>query len=292
MRISFAEGYRAICWAYVKYDKREQREKFASYIFSYLSSVGINPYLGVCFGKYSRIIDFFHQSAKVATFHLGMIQEKIQKDMAADGVKCAFSTVLCKPFEKEPCKNESIPPINAYTFFRPNSKDLPYERVLSLCKEIRKNELDVIVEAYWNNSMYPLVVITRGKNYQSVVENIDRLRKNSEWAIDSSSYITLKINPSNCKPIEDEVNGNVTAALFFKVQSLSDIDINNVRIRSENVKLLLRCPAEAFGWYDFCDVVLCRNLFDLYEYGQKLKDLSSGKITFTSTALLREGKIV
>lgn len=286
MPISFREGYRTVSWIYAEYDKNEQRKEFASMIFDYLSKARIEPYLGVCFGKFSRVLDFFHRSAKNASFHLGNIQSMVN----IEGIRCSFSTILCKPFDDQVSHDNDVPAVNAYTFFKPASENLPYDQVLDLCRSLRGGENRVSSEAYWNNSMYPLVIITRGQDYHSVVEFIRRLRIQSEWAVDSSSYITLKIDSSTHDPVKDETKGIVSAIIYLKLRSLSDID----KIIAHLSGIHTRCPfpAERFGWYDICDIISCKTLYELYENGLKLKTKYKDTITFTSSLLLKEGGLL
>jgi len=112
----------------------------------------------------------------------------------------------------------------------------------------------------------------------------------SEWAVDSSSYITLKIDPLSGKPVKDKPDGKVSAFVYLKLSSLSHI--NMVKNLVPCAHSLFSHPLERFGWYDLCYWVSCRNLYELYENGRKLKDQSDGKITFTSALLLREGESV
>jgi hypothetical protein len=280
MALSFNEGYRAISLAYVAYGRPEEREQFASNVYSYLSSFNIDSYVGICFGKYSRVVDFSHRSAKIASFHLGKIQQKMEED----GIQCSFSTVLCKPFKTTIVHSKEKLSVYAYTFLKPIGDSFNYSGVLSLCKEICEGNLNIDIEAYWNNSLYPLIIITRGRNYQDTVESIVRLRKQSETAVDSSSYITLRVDSRTHEPVQDEVNGKVFAIFFSKLAALSKIDVTQTRLPS--AQSVLPNPVQSLGWYDVCDYLSFNNLYELYQYGQKLKNESRGNITFTSTLLL------
>lgn len=284
MDISFSEGYRAVSLAYVKYGQTEMREQFASNVFSYFSNFGIDPYVGICFGKYSRILDFYHKSAKIASFHLS----KIQKKMEEEGLICSFSTVLGKRFSTNSDDTNRKFAVNAYTFLKPIESTIDYSGILSLSAEVCRENSNVLIETYWNSSLYPLLVVTRGTNYRDILDIILRFRKSCETAVDGSSYITLRVDPTSYQPVEDEVKGKVPAIVFLKLTSVSNID--KIQTLLASVQPVCLSPAESLGWYDVCSYQLFDSLSKLYEYGKRLKNSSEGNIYFTSTMLLG-GKI-
>lgn len=220
--------------------------------------------------------------AKIAAYHLS----KVQEILGTQAIDCSFSTVFCKPIAGYNCKIEDMPPISAYTFLRPARPNLPYDEVLPLCDELLKKQPSVSLEAYWNNSLYPLVVAIRGENYKTVARCICAFRSHSQWAIDSCSYITLKIDPSQFRPMDDEVDKEIRATIFLKLSSLQDISIVETLLEDTQSTE----PSGVFGWYDFSCTMVCKNLRELYEKTLEIKNKSNGKIIFTSTVLKMEVK--
>ncbi|MFX1521528.1 MAG: hypothetical protein ACFFCD_16595 [Promethearchaeota archaeon] len=214
---------------------------------------------------------------------------KIQTKLQAQAIKCSSSIVYCKPFKGYSFSNsiekfESA--INAYTFFKPLDQNLPYEAALSTCESIVEKHPINSIEAFWNNSLYPFVVSTRGDSFHDVVQAISLLRKQSAWAVDSSSYISLRIDPKSYEPIKDSSSKKISAVLFLKLASISDF--GSVETRSSELEYLNPKPSGRLGWYDVAEWVECRNLHELYQSSLKLKLKSNRKISFVSTMLLSE----
>ena len=79
MSLEFDNGYRVLTWVHARYSNESQRDKLSSTILNYFAELKINAYLGACFGKFSRVIDFYSESAKIATYHLGKVKMFYQK---------------------------------------------------------------------------------------------------------------------------------------------------------------------------------------------------------------------
>jgi hypothetical protein len=285
----FGQDYRVISWAYSKFTSNEQRRDFSSIASSTLSNAHLNPYIGACFGKYSHVIDFWNMSGKVASYHLTRVQKAFQKkDMI-----CSLSTLLCKPIE-EGYKEIQSGCINVYTFFKPDFNCLPICDIIKNYKTSTK-KLGNTTEAYWNNSMYPFLVVSHGENYDSVIEQTQNLRAEAEWAIDSSSYVTLKIQQDCDETSADTPCSKIPAMVFLKLSSMKHIEgirqfIKKTRKEFPEIKADPNSPFFRFGWYDVCDIVYANSLSTLYKYVQTLKENSEKTVTFTSTLLLKGGE--
>ena len=283
MPLKFADGYRAIAWVHARYRLGAERERFSSLVYPHLKNAGIDGYVGISFGKFSRVIDFYCSSSRTAAYHLGKIQQKISEE----NIDCSFSITYCKPFLTKNKTNVLVEDtVSAYTFFRPENQ-IPYDSCLLICKELTQQSDKVSVEGYWNNSMYPLMVITRGASYFDVSNAIRSLRKQCNWAVDSNTYFALKVNSNNMNPKEDEKKGKVDAVIFGKLASLSDLKIAVYRIDDVALPIFPK-PFERFGWFDFCDSLSFPSLFDLYNYSRDLKEKSQNRIIFISSILLKE----
>ncbi|MDH5266278.1 MAG: hypothetical protein OEW62_01215 [Candidatus Bathyarchaeota archaeon] len=286
MPVSFREGYRAICWFYVEMQDSDWRRKFAITVFSHLGEV--DPYFGVCFGKFSRVVDFYHRSAKVASHFLGTLSKKLSER----NIHVSQSLVLCKPFiEPEPEKTKDSK-IRAYTFFKPRSKDLilsGMEAVSRLGQENRETFNVPYRATYWNNSCFPLMVITYGDSYADVVDSIRQNRMQADWAMDSSTFVSLRVSSETLDPVRDERVKAIPAIVFAKPYSFPNID--HVNFRKWNVKTLgwPGCK-ERFGWFDICDSLEFTSLYDLQRYIINFKKDPRHKIRRTSTLLLKARK--
>jgi hypothetical protein len=278
---SFEKGYRVLTWVHAKYNEATQREDFAAIIFPYFSKLGKQVFVGICWGKFSRVIDFCTDSAKVASFHLGEIQNLVFRKK----INCSFSIHLCKPFKGYSTPSVGTHAVTAYTFFKPQNENLPYDDFLAECQGTAENS-GLSIEAYWNNSMYPVLIITGGPSYHDVAKCALDLRTRFDWAVDSSSFFTLKINPGDYKPVADEQKDKFPVLISGKLASIADI--TKVDLRLENAKNLFEKPLLRYGWYDFCDALWFGSFFELYQYVLEMKKKYKGKVNFTSTVLLEE----
>ncbi len=289
---TFGKEYRAISWAYIKFMSSNQRKKFSQTITKELSGAQIKKsYVGACFGKYNQVIDFWNQSGKVASHHLSRIQDNLEKE----GIICSLSSLLCKPLD-EGYKKIDSKVINSYTFFKPTDNSKSITEIIQKSKEI-VNELGNSTEAYWNNSMYPILIITHSNNYDEVAKHTQTLRTKADWAMDSSSYITIKVKPNSDEPEQDESCSDFPAIVFMKLSSMAHTPaihkyVQTTRKGFPKIKYSsdprLMSPLFRFGWYDVCDIVFTKSLTQLYNYVKFLKDRSKGMITYTSTLLLTE----
>jgi hypothetical protein len=127
--------------------------------------------------------------------------------------------MLCKPLKKYDYEEDIFESVNAYTFYKPITPKIPFRDALRLANQICSNRTNTKIKLFWNNSMYPLLVISRGNDFNSVVDCIRDFRVKSTWAVDSCSYITLRIDPETCWPVEDQKNGNVPVVISYKLSN-------------------------------------------------------------------------
>lgn len=280
MSVTFQPGYRAICWFYIEMFGSDWRRLFSETVFSLLNEK--KPYLGVSFGKFSRVVDFHDRSAKVASHHIAMLSESLaQKDF-----RFSPSMLLCKPLTEQKPEKTGEFKIRTYTFFKPRSKDgiLPAAgEILKLIQENTAIPHSVYAEAFWNNSCFPLMMVLHGNNYGNIAECVRQSRLKSSWVADSSTFVTLKIDPTSHNVVEDEKLETLPAMIFSKMYSFPEI--GHLQLRTASSRPLLPHPKEVFGWHDICDILAFNSLYDLHNHIVKMKTDSEGKIARTSTIL-------
>ena len=275
-------GIRAICFFYVESEKERWRKEFVE-LFN--SSIKVdNKYLGVCFGKYSRVVDSYQRSSKIVSYNLSRFVEKLTNQ----GIHCSPSLVLCKPLC--PSRPEIIDqfPIRAYTFYKPKSCESFISGLSSKLNNTSRPG-SIYSESFWNNSSYPLVEITYGDNYDSVINYIRASRKESPWATDSSTVFSLRIDLNTADVVKDKDCNSIPSVLFFKSANFSNIDGINLR-KSEIKSLGWANSMERFGWFDVSDSFVFTSLYAVYKFIQKIKEKEKGNISSVATLLLREMK--
>lgn len=275
--------YRAVCWFYVETLSYDWRNDFVDIALSSLNKFA--PYLGVCFGKYSRIVDFKMKSAKVASHYLGEIFDRLSEKK----IHFSPSLVLGKPFFKK--SEDTVDyPIQAYTFFKPKTTNTFIRNLndfSNYCQNTINASDDYQIEAFWNSGCYPLMTISYGKNYEDVVDLICRIRKETQWATDSSSFISLKIDLNSKSVVKDDPVEEIPVIIYAKTSSFSDLQ--NMSLRTPKcVTMGWANQMERFGWFDTCDNLVFKSLHELYEHICKIKNNNKNHIAKSSTLLLRE----
>jgi len=237
------------------------------------------------FWQIQQSYGFLPKNSKIISHNLSRFVDKLTDSE----IHCSPSLVLCKPLHR-PNKNAiKEQPIRAYTFYKPKSFDGFVAGLGTKLAEQKQEINSVYSESFWNNSSYPLVEITYGNNYNSVINHVRETRKKMHWAIDSSTIITLGINLEEEKIMKDRACKSIPSVVFFKNANFSEID--KIKIRPKNVKIQeWSNPMERFGWFDIADSMVFNSLYDLYKFIRETKDREKDRITSAATLLLREIK--
>lgn len=280
----FIQVIEQFAFFYIKTLSFDWRNDFAREVFS-LIDPDKAPYLGVCFGKYSRVVDFYHNSAKIASFLLGTLSD-IMSNM---NLHFSASLILCKPITEVHFDKIKDYMIRSYTFLKPKSRDKFLTNLDEFLQQFPNKKVNSTIynDVFLNNSSYPLITVTYGNNYTDVIERTRQIRMNSDWIIDSSSYITLRVDEVTKEAVEDDKT-EVPAIIFLKTNSFPNID--QINFTSSDSGHLWPDSMERFGWYDVCDCLQFRSLNELYMYIKQLKT-DSDLVGATSTLLLKKRTI-
>lgn len=274
------KGYRAICWFYVSTSKENWRKDFVDIL---VSSAGLKEsYAGVCFGKYSRVVDFFDPSAKVASYKISCLVENLTKSQ----IRVSPSLILCKPLSQNYLEDNKEWKIRAYTFYRPQSSRELFDVFSSKFVE-KSSHSSVYSECFWNNSGYPFMKITYGNSYEHVINQVQESRMEADWAIDSSTIVSLRVNFESKEPVKDDKVKSIPVIVFVKARRFAKI--KEIELRKPGTKIMeWRNSLERFGWYDLCDGFSFDSLHDLYSHILITKKFTDSNIAGSATLLLKE----
>jgi hypothetical protein len=228
-------------------------------------------YYGFAFGKYDLVVDLPEESAKVASFKLCNLLNKLSQQYETCGtfvIGREFYSI--GPFEGK---------VRSYTFLSVEPSEDRIEGIV----DVLKTEQYKGISLWWNPSAFELVLTCDGDSYETVVKTVRRIRGDvSNFVIDGSTLTTLR-----AKEIDKEMTEECVAVTYLKLHELKP---EKLAIPDSGNKILWferYCnPVERLGWFDCCLAIKFKSLKALHKAITDLRVLNLEKIRLSSTMLL------
>lgn len=237
--------------------------------------IGSEGFLGTCFGRYDLVLDFFHESAKVASYKVSLLQ-KCLNDSAS--LPSSLSLSLCKQIAKS--GQERRGPIRTYTFLRPRKS---YAEALDGLRASIAKETELSASVLWNASRYSLILILDGDELLSVLEGIVRTRTSiADFVAEGSSTVSLEYSSS------DRPSKGIRALVYARLKSRP----GHWETRDPMIRLFedLDSPAKRTGWFDISIAVRVDSLRSLQEWLFLFKEKYGSNVQQTGTVLLWDSR--
>lgn len=273
MVLQFHDGYRSIAW----FSTRTLRRTHLNGVQTATSRLFADAtcFLGICFGKFDFVVDFWNESAKVSSYLVGNLQRDIKREAS---LPCLSSLVLCKEIVK-PKEDVTAFPVRTYTFIQPTDLSL----LLSISETIsysNDRSHNVRMELLHNNTLFPLVLMQEGLSLRSLAEHIRRLRKELNKKIrETSTFVGLRLGQSD----KNDESLHLQAITFLKLQKFGAVDRT---VTDENPEI---GPVECIGWFDIMRRIQGDSLKEIQDKIFDIREEFKDDILLTSTQLLYEG---
>jgi hypothetical protein len=282
MVLSFTYGYRMVTWFSVKSISTELKAAEAE-ILKIAKEDFSNPpikdvFLGVTFGRFDFVVDFYCKSGKVASYYVSSIADKLEEI----GIKTSFSNVMCKLIGKTTegnIRRES--PLRCYVYLRPSTDiELTYRMFEENCKQIAFSPSSSLM--LWNCSAYPLILTVSGNTASEILDvarkTVQALQQHLE---ESSTFLALRLGAA------DLAGKELIALCFIKLGKFPcDLKIPPPYSGGLWSQERFGSALECLGWYDTCVSYTANSLVDIQERVFSLREKNEKCIRYTSTTLL------
>jgi hypothetical protein len=289
-RVTLSRDYNAIMWISSRNLSAREEVRVINLIKSGLEKESKNLiFYGHCFGRYDLIVEFIDQSAKVASWCVCDLQERIENQsrikVKGRGFKrlLCSSLTLCNALQSTYYKvnhklNDS--PIRIYTFLKPKMGEISYSELLTITQELDRTYKSSVTQLFWNPSSYAFLLVTYGDFFNQMFAKILEFRRRSEeFFSESCTYVGLGLG------LEDKNEDVIEALVFIKLRrGFGEIDID---ITTTNYTATLSGPLlKRLGWFDLCIPLKRRTLREIKDFVLKLRERHQMDIVTTSTLLL------
>jgi len=234
-------------------------------------------FLGVTFGRFDFVVDFYCKSGKVASYYVSTIADKLEEI----GIKTSFSNVMCKLIGKTAEGNiRTESPLRCYVYLRPSTDiELTYRMFKENCKQIAFPSSPPLM--LWNISAYPLILTISGNTASEILEVARKMVKTLQKHLyESSTFLALRVGAA------DLAGKELIALCFIKLAKFpGDLKIppySGGLWSQERFGSTLEC----LGWYDTCVSYAANSLADIQERIFSLREENEKSIRQTSTTLL------
>lgn len=276
----FSPAHNAIMWISTKGFFLEDERNIINLIRQEIKQLELETkekisiiFTGYCFGRFDLIVEFQHNSAKVASNTVCYLQEKIRNELenkkSPDPI-CSSLTIGNKViFNNSNSKTDTKCPLRTYTFLRPKTNNMDLTKV--------SDKLKQNMELFWTSSSYTFLLTMNGLKFHRMFKDIVDFRaKTEQYFSESCTYVGLRFET------EDEENREpINALTFVKLKGFGDFDLK------ENEESDWNDPEKRLGWSDICLTPKNKHkLIDLKMAILKLRETHQDEIFSTSTLLL------
>lgn len=232
-------------------------------------------FVGFCFGRFDLILEFSHESARVASYKVCKLQEGLDGVLKAKGNHNSIcsSLTICSMIAGEPDFDKKL---RVYSFLRPKDSELDLDALEEIVLKLSGENDSLSIQLGWNTSMYSFLLVVGGDKFSEAFDVMQKFRgATKDYFSDSCTYVGV-----NWDSVLDEDDVEIHATSFVRTEDgfgwleLSEVD-----------KKIWNPRSMRFGWSDICLFTRSKSLLEIK---QRVLDIRKNypSIKNTSTLLL------
>lgn len=247
----------------------------------------VDFFYGNLFGRFDLVVEFSIQSPKIATYLAGKIQKEVVKKLPKSKKICS-TMVLANPISRvshgtlERNYNE---PIRAYVLLRMRKDYL--KELDEIVKKVKntfspKSEIRLM----WTSSLFHLLIVS-SPCFDRFLEKLRMFRSMAKgFYEETASYIALKYGSQDGKDLENSKHQHIlkTALVFVKLEMEGKLEL--VEGDFSEISPSYGPLARRLGGYDRFLLMRKRNLHEIINVVNRLRDVNDDLIFHTSTLLV------
>jgi hypothetical protein len=247
---SISAEHHAIMWISTKAVTDDDETFIMEFIEEELSKNKVKiVFKGNCFGRIDLILEFTHTSAKVASFIVCDLQEKLDKKLSEKiepNLICS-SLTLCNKILIDSEEDVIGGPVRMYTFLRPTMENINFDKILKVMSELAKEDKEdkkTRMELYWTTSSYAYLLVTSGKVFKDMFNKLIRFRDALKpYFSESSTHVGLSWHEQDTEGAK-----NINALTMVKLKSGS----GSIELIEDKEKKIWMVQYQRLGWSDLC----------------------------------------